>query len=42
MMMIMMMLNKLLTGIFALIQLPNAKAFNPKVIERASIPLVQI
>jgi hypothetical protein len=37
-----MMINKLLIGIFALIQFPNAKAFSPKVIETARTPLVQI
>jgi hypothetical protein len=42
MMMMKMMMKKVLAGIFSLIQSPTAKAFSPRVIERASIPLVQI
>jgi hypothetical protein len=42
MMMMMMMKNKLLAGIFSVIQSPTATAFSPRVVERASISLVQI
>jgi len=40
--MMMMMMKKLLAGIFSLIHSPTAMAFSPRVIETASIPLVQI